>query len=210
MATALIWGATGGIGLALVQTLRAQAWDVLGVARDTRLLREAGIPHYSADVTNESDVAAAALWAAQEAGEVQLWVYAVGAILGKPLRDTDAATWRRILDTNLTGAHLAVTHSLPVVAPGGHLMFLGAYPERIMLPRIGAYAAAKAALDAYVQTLAKELRDRRVTLVRMGAVDTPFWAQAPFSLPRGAHAPADIAAALLRAHQDGHKGVLEL
>jgi 3-oxoacyl-[acyl-carrier protein] reductase len=55
-----------------------------------------------------------------------------------------------------------------------------------MLPKLGAYAASKAALDAYVTVLAKEVRDRRVTNVRVGAVDTPLWRKAPFRLPKGA------------------------
>lgn len=211
MQTALIWGAAGGIGRALVDTLSEHGWRVLGIARDASALSGAAAEAYSADLARDADVAAAALWAAQQSdGVVNLWVYAAGDMLGKPLADTTASEWDRILSANVTGAHLAVTHSLALVPAGGHLVFIGAYVDRIMLPKLGAYAASKAALDAYVTVLGKEVRDRRITNVRVGAVDTPLWHKAPFRLPKGAHAPADIAAAILRAYTEGYRGNLDV
>lgn len=208
--TALIWGASGGIGRALTLRLLRDGWRVLAVARDPLKLADVDVPSYAADVGRSADVAAAAHWAAQEAGDVALWVYAAGDILGQPLVETSELQWAKLMDANVTGAHRAVTHSLPLVGAGGHLVFVGAHVDRILLPKIGAYAAAKAALDAYVQVLAKELRDRRVTLVRPAAVDTSFWSRSPFRLPRGSRSAADVAADILRAHEGGHRGVLEL
>ncbi len=210
MNTALIWGASGGIGSALAQYLSTEGWRVLGIARDTTPLDQLNIPAYAADLSSPSDVAAAVHWAAMETDNVTMWVYAAGEMLGKPLADTSMDEWARLMHANVTGAHLAFTHSLPLLPSGAHLVFTGAYVDRILLPKIGAYAAGKAALDAYAQVLAKELRDRRVTTVRMGAVDTPLWDDAPFKLPRGAKTPDEIAHAILAAHYDGHKGMLDL
>jgi NAD(P)-dependent dehydrogenase (short-subunit alcohol dehydrogenase family) len=169
------------------------------------------IEAYSAELSREADVAAAALWAAQQSeGAVNLWVYAAGDMIGKPLADTTAGEWERIFGANVTGAHLAVTHSLALVPSGGHLVFIGAYVDRIALLKLGAYAVSKAALDAYVTALAKEVRDRRVTNVRVGnvwvgEVDTPLWREVPIRL-----APFEVAAAVLRAYAEGHKGNLDL
>jgi NAD(P)-dependent dehydrogenase (short-subunit alcohol dehydrogenase family) len=210
MPTALIWGAAGGIGRALVDRLRADDWNVLAVARNDASLAAAGIESCAADFARDADVAAAALWAARNAEHVDLWVYAAGDMLGKPLADTASAEWQRIVAANVGGAHTALAHSLPLIAPDGHLVFVGAYVERIMLPKLGAYAASKAALDAYVTVLGKELRERRVTNVRVGAVDTPLWNKAPFRLPKGAHTAGDVAAAIVAAHAAGHRGNLDL
>lgn len=210
MPTALIWGASGEIGRALAARLIREGWRVLAVARDTNALLDLNIDSYGADFARDADVAAAALWAAQEVETVDLWVYAAGDILNRPLADTSTADWARIMAANATGAHAAVAHSLPLTLPRGHLVFVGAYVDRVTLPRLGAYAAAKAALDAYVQVLAKELRDRRVTLVRAGAIDTPLWGKAGFKVPRGALAPGAVAEAIVRAHGEGHKGYLDL
>lgn len=210
MNTALIWGASGGIGLALAELLTREDWQVLGVARSTQPLDERNIPAYAADLARPADVAAAAHWAALESDGVDLWVYAAGAMLGRALADTSDDEWTRLLHANITGAHTAFTQSLPLLPSGAHLVFTSAYVDRILLPNIGAYAVGKAALDAYAQVLAKELRDRRISIVRMGAVDTPLWHDAPFRLPRGAKQPAEVAQVILAAHQSGHKGVLEL
>jgi len=214
MQTALIWGADGDIGRALVDTLSENGWRVLGIARGVAALSNMGIESYSAELSREADVAAAALWAAQQSeGAVNLWVYTagdIGDVVYKSLAKTTASEWKRIFGANVTGAHLAVAHSLALVPSGGHLVFIGAYVDRIALLKLGAYAASKAALDAYVTALAKEVRDRRVTNVRVGNVwvgeiDTPLWRKVPFH-PE----PFGVAAAVLRAYAEGHKGNLDL
>jgi 3-oxoacyl-[acyl-carrier protein] reductase len=104
MQTALIWGAAGGIGRALVDTLSESGWRVLGIARDAAALSDMDIEAYSAELSREADVAAAALWAAQQSeGAVNLWVYAAGDMIGKPLADTTAGEWERIFGANVTG-----------------------------------------------------------------------------------------------------------
>ncbi len=211
MAYALVWGASGGIGRAIVTALRERDMTVLAVARNTRELDAAGVETYHADLARDADVAAAALWAAQHsAGEVAAWVYAAGDMYGGALADTSQADWQRLMAANVGGAHSAVSHSLALVPGGGHLIFVGAYVDKIMLPKLGAYAAGKAALDAYVTVLGKELRDRKVTNIRVGAVDTPLWDKAPFKLPRGAHPASVVAAAVVRALDEGIKGQLDL
>jgi NAD(P)-dependent dehydrogenase (short-subunit alcohol dehydrogenase family) len=214
MQTALIWGADGEIGRELVDTLSKRGWRVLGIARGAAALSNMGIESYRAELSCEADVAAAALWAAQQSeGAVNLWVYTagdIGDVVYKSLAKTTASEWKRIFGANVTGAHLAVTHSLALVPSGGHLVFIGAYVDRIALLKLGAYAASKAALDAYVTALAKEVRDRRVTNVRVGnvwvgEVDTPLWREVPIRL-----APFEVAAAVLRAYAEGHKGNLDL
>ncbi|HSR33983.1 MAG TPA: SDR family oxidoreductase, partial [Anaerolineae bacterium] len=118
--------------------------------------------------------------------------------------------WQRILDANLVGAYLAAHYSLPLLARDAHLLFLGAVSERMRLPRLSAYAAAKAGLEAFVEVLGKEERKRRVTLVRPAAVDTPLWDKVPFKLPAGAMSPDETADRILDAYRDGHRGVLDL
>ena len=114
------------------------------------------------------------------------------------------------MDANLTGAFLATHYSVPLLAEDAHLVFLGAYSERLRLPGLAAYAAAKAGLEAFVAALAKEERRRRVTLVRPGAVDTPLWNKMPVRLPRSALTPDDLAQRILAFHEAGSSGILEM
>lgn len=211
MANAMVWGASGGIGRALVQALLADDWQVVAVSRSP-----AGLPPHpnltnlTADVTRPGSMAQAALAAAMEVGEVQLWIYAVGDIQVARSRDLPPEAWQRQIDTNLTGAFLATQHSLPLLASNAHLVYLGAVSERLRLPGFAAYVAAKAGLEAFAAALAKEERGWRVTVARPGAVDTPFWQKVPLRLPKDAAPPAKVAQRILAAYASGHSGQLDL
>ena len=207
---AMVWGAGGGIGRALVSRLRQDGWRVLAMGRHTDDLGDL-TPHlFEADVADAEGVERAVAAASGEVDQLDLWIYAVGDINASKVADDAPDAWQRILDANLVGAYLAAHYSLPLVARDGHLIFLGAISERLRLPRLSAYAASKAGLEAFVEVLGKEERKRRVTIVRPAAVDTPLWEKAPFKLPPGALSPDETAERILAAYRDGHRGVLDL
>jgi NAD(P)-dependent dehydrogenase (short-subunit alcohol dehydrogenase family) len=168
-------------------------------------------PHlFQVDVADPGSVERAVASAAQEKDPIELWIYAAGDIGSSKVANAPFEAWQRILNANLVGAYLAVHHSLPFLARDSHLVFLGAVSERLRLPRLSAYAAAKSGLEAFVEVLGKEERKRRVTLVRPTAVDTPLWDKVPFRLPAGAMSPEQVAEHILAACHNGHRGVLDL
>jgi len=210
MGTAMVWGANGGIGGALVDQLNNSGWTVAAVGRDEERLRGSTGLAFQADVADAFSVQRAVQAAAFEMSEVNLWVYAVGDIAAVPVEDMEPATWTRLLAANLTGAYLTSHYSLPLLAPDAHLIFVGAISERLRLPGLSAYAASKAGLEAFAEALRKEQRRRRVTVVRPAAVDTPLWNKVPLRLPKDAPPPAKVAARILAAHIEGHSGILDL
>ena len=210
MKTAMIWGASGGIGLALVSKLKEEDWTVLAFGRRINHLQDLTPYVYEADVADPVAVKRAVEEAGQAAGSVDLWIYAAGDITAEKVGDSEPDTWRRILDANLVGAYQATHFSLPLLARDAHLIFLGAVSERMRLPRLSAYAAAKAGLEAFVTVLGKEERKRRVTIARPAAVDTPLWDKVPFKLPKHAMSPEEAAKWILAAYHEGHRGVLDL
>jgi NAD(P)-dependent dehydrogenase (short-subunit alcohol dehydrogenase family) len=210
MPEALIWGASGGIGSATVRLLKAKGWTVYAAARD-----ESRIP-LEADWAGPFDAAqpytfdAVAYAVGQAGGALDLVLYAAGVMAAEPLDRTQSDAWMRVLDANLNGAQRAAAASLPLLNEGGHYMVTGAYVEKITLPRFGAYAAAKAALEPLIAILAKENRRHQFTLLRLGAVDTPFWQQVPFPLPKGAAQPQAVAERILARFESGAGGTHEL
>jgi NAD(P)-dependent dehydrogenase (short-subunit alcohol dehydrogenase family) len=210
MKTAMVWGAGGGIGRALVEKLRGDGWLVVAMGRHTDRVADLTPYRYEADVVDLPAVEQAVSSAGQQASMIDLWIYAVGDIAASKVDETAPETWQQILDANLVGAFLTAHSSLPVLAPDAHLIFLGGVSERLRLPRLSAYAAAKAGLEAFAEVLGKEERKRRVTVVRPSAVDTPLWNKVPFKLPPGTMAPEEAAAQILEAYQQGHQGVLNL
>jgi 3-oxoacyl-[acyl-carrier protein] reductase len=210
MSTALIWGAGGGIGQALTTLLIAEGWEVAGITRQPSSIQRLAQHTYEADVSDDFAVQHAVFAAAQELAPVDMWVYSVGDIAAAKVADMDEAMWQRLLEANLGGAFRTIHHSLPLLAEGAHLVFVGAYSERLQLPGLSAYAAAKAGLEAFTGALAKEQRGRRVTLVRPGAVATALWDKMPVRMPRDAISPAELARRILDAYHAGHAGRLDL
>jgi NAD(P)-dependent dehydrogenase (short-subunit alcohol dehydrogenase family) len=96
------------------------------------------------------------------------------------------------------------------LAEDAHLFYLGAISERLRLPGLSAYAAAKAGLEAFADTLRKEERRRRVTVVRPAAVATSLWDKVPMRLPAHALTPEELASRVLQAYREGHKGTLDV
>ncbi len=210
MKNALVWGASGGIGRALIAALTEQEWTVVAVARDGGAIAEL-TPHvFDADVASAYAVEAAVRAIGEVVDEVALSIYAAGDIAPAKVAEMSPADWQRTLDANLTGAFLTTHFSLPLMAPDAHLFYVGAVNERLRLPGFAAYGAAKAGLEAFGEALRKEQRQRKVTVVRPGAVDTPFWEKVPLRLPANAMSPDDVAAQILNAHAEGTAGQLDL
>ncbi len=207
---ALIWGAAGGIGRAIARKLRDEGWQVIGVSWHGDDLAGVADFAFAADVADPFAVQRAVLAAGQEAGEAHLFIYAAGDIAAEPAARMKPAVFRRILDANLLGAYNAVHHSLPLLAADAPLVFIGAVSERMRLPGLSAYAAAKAGLEAFAEALRKEERKRQVIVVRPGAVNTDFWQKVPFKIPGSALAPAALAGKVLEAVNARRQGVLDL
>lgn len=207
---AVVWGAAGSIGRAAVQRLVTDGWTVAAVSRDAEAIRNLTPNSYEADVADPFGVQQAVTAIGQELGEVSLYVYTAGDITSEPLGKMGPASWKRILDANLTGAYLTAHESLPLLTEDGTLVFIGAVSERLRLPGLSAYVAAKAGLEAMVEALRKEERKRRVILIRPGAVNTDFWSKVPFRMPGNALPPEAVADKIAEAYRNGESGVIDI
>ncbi|WP_420644620.1 SDR family NAD(P)-dependent oxidoreductase [Candidatus Leptofilum sp.] len=208
--TAMIWGVNGGIGHAIATELRQNGWAVVGICRQPEETNGLTDYAFAADVSREFDVQTAVHATSLEVDQIDLWAYAVGDIETTPVAVLNTESWQRQIDANLTGPFLATKHSLPLLAKDAHLIYLGAVSERLKLPKFSAYVAAKAGLEAFVASLQKELRGKKITLVRPGAVATPFWDKLPLRLPKDAAPPEKVAKRILSAYEEGHSGQLDL
>ncbi len=210
MCNVILWGASGGIGRALAQKLAADGYTIAAISRHPGQT-SAFTPYNIAilDVANPAQVRAAANQAAAITNAFDLFIYAAGDITSQNVVQMTPETWKRILDANLTGAFLTAQASLPLLSPEARLVFIGAVHERLRLPGLSAYAAAKAGLEAFAESLRKEAR-RKVLVVRPGAVNTPFWGKVPFSMPKNALSPAALADQILAAVAEGQSGNLDI
>lgn len=209
MANVLIWGASGGIGRALAEAYVAKGHTVVAIARRPQGVETITAHVVTGDVDSLESVTAATQRAAELLNPFDVFVYAVGDITSVKVAEMAPDDWRRIMRANLTGVYLVTRAALPYLAPQAHLFFLGAQHERLRLPGLGAYAAAKAGLEALAEVIRKETR-RRITVVRPQAVQTPLWNKVPFRLPAHALPPEQVAQAMLQAWEEGREGIIDL
>jgi NAD(P)-dependent dehydrogenase (short-subunit alcohol dehydrogenase family) len=209
MKNAIIWGAAGGIGKALTQKLVNEQYAVQAVSRHPTEMRMI-TPHViSTDVTQPAQVIAAARMAAESVPAFDLFIYSAGDIKSTKVGEMTIADWNRMLAANLTGAFLTAQASLPFLAPDAQIIFIGAVQERLRLPGLSAYAAAKAGLEAFAEAFRKETR-LKTLVVRPAAVNTAFWSKVPFSMPKSSLTPEALADQVYAAILDRKDGLLDL
>ncbi|MBH9537968.1 SDR family NAD(P)-dependent oxidoreductase [Novosphingopyxis sp. YJ-S2-01] len=202
--SAIIIGASGGIGAALVETLRDEGeYGVTALARSFE-----GDAHI--DITDEASVAAAAERCAPMKPE--LIILATGLLHEgergpeKALRDLDGDWLARSFAVNAIGPALVAKHFLPIMKDSGITRFaaLSARVGSISDNRLGGwygYRASKAALNQMIRTLAIEWRRKNersiVVGLHPGTVDTALSEPFQGNVPEGKLFSADRAAVQL-------------
>jgi NAD(P)-dependent dehydrogenase (short-subunit alcohol dehydrogenase family) len=173
MRTALVTGASSGIGAACATRLVGGGWRVFaGVRRAGDAPR--GTEEILLDVTNEEHVRVAA----ERIEELHGLVNNAGIAIAIPLEFIPLEELRRQFEVNVVG-QVAVTQAfLPHLRRSrGRIVFIGSIAGQSALPFLGSYAASKHALEAVADTLRLELRPFGVdvALVQPGTIKTPIW-----------------------------------
>lgn len=184
MKSALVTGASTGIGRASVLRLDAAGWRVFAGVRkeaDAEALREAGSDRISPlflDVTDAEQIAAAGTLIGAESGGLDGLVNNAGVAIPSPLETMPIDDFRRQIEVSLTG-QVAVTQAmLPAIRrAGGRVVFISSIGGRLALPLTGAYHAAKFGIEAVGDVFRQELAPwgLRVSIVEPGSIDTPIW-----------------------------------
>jgi NAD(P)-dependent dehydrogenase (short-subunit alcohol dehydrogenase family) len=207
--TALVTGASSGIGEASALRLARAGWRVFaGVRReeDADRLAAARIEPVLLDITDTSSVAAARV----RLGERPLagLVNNAGIAVAAPLEFLPLDELRRQLEVNLVG-QVAVTQAfLPHLRRArGRIVNVGSIAGRSALPFLGAYAASKHALEAVTDALRIELRPFgiEVVIVEPGTIATPIWRKGAEAFQRIAAEP-DVMADLYGARLAAFRG----
>ncbi|MGB3306951.1 MAG: SDR family oxidoreductase [Thermomicrobiales bacterium] len=198
--TAVVTGASSGIGEATVRLLRERGWDVVGVARRRerldRLAAETGAATFVADVTSDEDIAALVAFL-RERGPVNALVNVAGGAIGADsIERSSIDDWRQMYETNVLGvvrmtqALLPLLREASVEHPNSDILTVSSTAGHIAYENGGGYTAAKHGTTDVIETLRLELAGEpiRVTEVAPGMVQTP-----EFSLNRygGDQAAAD-------------------
>jgi NAD(P)-dependent dehydrogenase (short-subunit alcohol dehydrogenase family) len=177
--TAVVIGATSGIGRAIALGFAAEGADVVAtsrsgdrVERTAAEIRERGAEtiEVTCDATDRDDVEALRDAAVEAFGDVDVLVYSPSYIARRSVMDCSEAEWDRVFDVQLKGAWRA-TQVFAEAMDEGAIVHVASASAQTAIPNLAPYSAAKGGLDAFVRTAAEELGpELRVNAVRPGFV----------------------------------------
>lgn len=201
MRTALVTGASRGIGRAIAERLGREGYEVVAAARDRAELDEvvaaigAAGGRARAVVLDVSDPQAVA--AALTGAEVDVLVNNAGIGILKPFMELTSADWQRTLDVNVN----ALYHVTRAVLPGmierrsGHVCTIGSIAARGAFVGGTCYAATKAFVTAWSESLMLEVREHgvKVSVIMPGSVTSHFNDHVPSDEDAWKLSPSDVA-----------------
>jgi NADP-dependent 3-hydroxy acid dehydrogenase YdfG len=171
MRTAVVTGASRGIGAAVAAALTDAGFRVATVARS------AG--DYRCDLTDPAAWTEVAGRILKERGVPDVVVNNAGAYLLRPLAETSLNEFQAQVALNLTGSFAVAKAFLPAMSAAGRGSFIsiGSVADHNGFAENAAYAAAKYGLRGLHETLVDEYRGSgvRLTLISPGPTDTAVW-----------------------------------
>ena len=187
--TAIITGANQGLGLAMARAYVSAGANVLLCARDQARLEQARVEVAAlarpgqtvcaevADVSQVTDVERVVARAVQQFSQVQILVNNAGVYGPKgPIEEVDWSEWVKAIEINLFGSILMCRALLPHFKAQryGKIIQLSGGGATSPLPNLSAYAAAKAAIVRFAETLAEEVRADQIDVnsIAPGALNT--------------------------------------
>jgi len=209
--TALITGAAGNLGRAVVDAFAARGANLALVVRDVGKAQGAlGAPsprlaYFAADLLDAAQVEAAVAGAAARFGAIDVVCNLAGGFrMGPPVHETPDADWEFLLDLNAR----TLLHTARAVVPvlrangqrGGKIVNVGAFAAQKGVAHMGAYVAAKSAVIRLTEAMAAELRAHgiNVNCVLPTIIDTPENRKSmPDADPAKWVAPADLASVIV-------------
>jgi NADP-dependent 3-hydroxy acid dehydrogenase YdfG len=182
--TAVISGASRGIGRAIALTLAKQGYNVSLLARNKEDLQnlegEIGknVKIYPIDIANEQQVNQVVTDTIAHFGRIDVVINNAGAGIFKPTEEISVEEWDTIMDTNVKGTFLLTKATLPHLKAqrSGIIIGVASDVSKRVFPSGSLYCATKYAQDAYLSAVRKEVRKHniKVSLIYPGLVDTYF------------------------------------
>jgi NADP-dependent 3-hydroxy acid dehydrogenase YdfG len=173
--TAIVTGASSGIGAAIARALAAEGARVAGGARRVdRLETEIQL---ELDVTDPSSSERFVDEAVRELGGLDILVNNAGLGLGRdPFDDSSEEDEETVLETNVHGLLRMTRLCLPHIRDGGHIVNMGSIAGRQAYENAAVYVASKFAVRGFTYALREDLLGRPIhlTTVDPGLVETNF------------------------------------
>lgn len=180
----LVTGGTTGIGRETIALLARRDARVLTFGRHETELNDAlayardggkEVIGLTADAADRDGIERVFAEVDERLGGIDILV-ACAALGAQPIHEMADDDWRYVIETNLVGYLACARAAIKRMEPQGegHLLFVGSISTEIKAEGESVYAATKAGIQAFAETLRKEIGDKgiRVSVIQPGSVDT--------------------------------------
>ncbi len=180
----LLTGGTTGIGRATLALLAGEGARVLTFGRNPEHLEDAlqsarggrgEVSGLTADSGTREGVEQVFAAVDERLGGIDMLV-ACAALGAQPIHEMEEEDWRYVVETNLVGYLSCARAAIKRMEAqgGGHLLFVGSISTIIKAEGESVYSATKAGIQAFAETLRKEIADKniKVSVIQPGSVDS--------------------------------------
>lgn len=183
----LISGASTGVGRGAAVHLAASGHEVWAGVRSQKShdeLERLNIPRLHPvflDVTDTRSIAGAVSEVKKQGGVLHALINNAGVATGGPIEGLSMAEWRRQFDINFFGPVELTKACLALLRESkGRIVNMSSVSGRISSPYLGPYTASKFALEAFSDTLRREVGKFgvKVAVIEPGPIQTPIWEKA--------------------------------
>lgn len=183
--TAVITGGNSGIGLATAKSFVDEGARVIIFGRNKDKLAQAqetlgnNVFTVQGNVTAAKDLARLASDVKKRSSKIDILFVNAGVAEFQPLSNADEAHFDRLFGVNVRGAYFTIKALEPLLKDGASVILTTSASNELGLPGSSVYAATKAALRSFAQTLSAELIGRgiRVNAVSPGPIETPIYSR---------------------------------